>query len=139
MSLGVALKRVFVSRLEMTTVAIRDLLLADVSPTRSSSNPTVQTTYLRAQKCSPEKFRSLPHSRAIALLPLRNPITEATGCLSGMAMAQVYMIRHQMPFANLAFPFAAPAGGESRKGQTCCSNLTGRTSGLQISVGRAGL
>src|ERR1700722_1277404 len=56
--------------------------------TCSSSNPTVETAYPRAQKCSPEKFRSLPYSRAvaIALFPLRNPITEATGCLGGMAM-----------------------------------------------------
>jgi hypothetical protein len=56
--------------------------------TCSSSNPTVETASPRAQKCSPEKFRSLPHSRAIAmaLFPVRNPITEDTGCLGGIAI-----------------------------------------------------
>src|SRR5260221_9816127 len=56
--------------------------------TCSSSNPTGETAYPRAQKCSPEKFRSLPHSRAmaIALFPFRNPITEDTGCLGGIAI-----------------------------------------------------
>jgi hypothetical protein len=41
-----------------------------------------------AQKCSPVKFRSLPHSRAIgmALFPLRNPMIDATGCFGGIAM-----------------------------------------------------
>src|SRR5215470_8140504 len=56
--------------------------------TCSSSKPTVDTAYPRAQKCSPVKFRSLPHSRAIemALFPFRNPITEATGYFGGIAM-----------------------------------------------------
>jgi hypothetical protein len=42
----------------------------------------------RTQKCSPVKFHSLLHKRAIAmaLFPFRNPITEATGCLGGIAM-----------------------------------------------------
>jgi hypothetical protein len=45
----------------------------------------VDTAYPRAQKCSPVKFRSLPHKRAIAmaLFPFRNPITEATGYFGG--------------------------------------------------------
>ena len=36
----------------------------------------------------PAKFRSFPHKRAIAiaLFPFRNPITNATGCLGGIAM-----------------------------------------------------
>jgi hypothetical protein len=48
--------------------------------TCSNSKPTVDTAYPRAQKCSPVKFRTLPHKRAIAmaLFPFRNPITEAT-------------------------------------------------------------
>src|SRR3989442_6853381 len=56
--------------------------------TCSNSKPTVATAYPRAQKCSPVKFRSLPHKRAIAmaLFPFRNPITEATGYFGGIAM-----------------------------------------------------
>jgi hypothetical protein len=54
----------------------------------SNSKPTVDTAYPRAQKCSPVKFRSLPHQRAIAmaLFPFRNPITEATGYFGGIAI-----------------------------------------------------
>src|SRR5436189_3361814 len=56
--------------------------------TCSNSKPTVDTAYPRAQKCSPVKFRSLPHKRAIAmaLFPFRNPIAEATGYFGGIAM-----------------------------------------------------
>src|SRR5438874_3176180 len=56
--------------------------------TCSNSKPTVDTAYPRAQKYSPVKFRSLPHKRAIAmaLFPLRNPITEGTGYFGGIAM-----------------------------------------------------
>ncbi len=56
--------------------------------TCSNSNPTVDTAYPRAQKCSPVKFLSLPHSRAMAmaLFPLKSSMTEATGCLGGIAM-----------------------------------------------------
>src|SRR5437016_12505958 len=56
--------------------------------TCSNSKPTVDTAYPRAQKCSPVKFRSLPHKRAIAmaLFPFRKPITEATGYFGGIAM-----------------------------------------------------
>src|SRR6516165_6303165 len=56
--------------------------------TCSSSKPTVDTAYPRAQRCSPVKFRSLTHKRAIAiaLFPFRNPITEATGYFGGIAM-----------------------------------------------------
>ena len=56
--------------------------------TCSNSKPTVDTAYPRAQKCSPVKFRSLPHKQAIAmaLFPFRNPITKATGYFGGIAM-----------------------------------------------------
>src|SRR5215469_4396864 len=56
--------------------------------TCSNSKPTVATAYPRAQKCSPVKFRSLPHKRAIAmaLSPFKNPIIEATGYFGGIAM-----------------------------------------------------
>ena len=40
---------------------------------------------------------------AIALFPLRNPITDATGCFGGMAMHIMHMVRHQMALDNLAF------------------------------------
>ena len=39
---------------------------------------------------------------AIALFPLRNPITDATGCFGGMA-AHMHMVRHQMALDNLTF------------------------------------
>ena len=39
---------------------------------------------------------------AMALFPFRNPITEATGCLGGIA-AHVHLVRQQVPFDNLAF------------------------------------
>src|SRR5207244_7376677 len=60
--------------------------------TCSSSKPTVDTAYPRAQKCSPVKFRSLPHKRAIAmaLFPSRTAIllsccspSQRVGCHSG--------------------------------------------------------
>ena len=40
---------------------------------------------------------------AIALFPFRNPITDASGCLGGNRDAHMHMIRHQVPFDNLAF------------------------------------
>jgi adenylate cyclase len=57
--------------------------------TCSSSNPTVDTAYPRAQKCSPVKLRSLPpnwRALAMALFPFKKPITCATACLGGMAI-----------------------------------------------------
>src|SRR5256886_12481882 len=74
--------------LEAAAVTIRGFLFADVFGTCSNSKLTVDTAYPRAQKCSPVKFRSLPHKRAIAmaLFPFRNPITEATGYFGGIAM-----------------------------------------------------
>ena len=55
--------------------------------TCSGSNPMWTPRSRGAQKCSPEKFLSFPESRAmtIALFPFRNPITEAIGCLGGIA------------------------------------------------------
>jgi hypothetical protein len=38
--------------------------------TCSNSKPTVDTAYPRAQKCSPVKFRSLPHKRATSTLQM---------------------------------------------------------------------
>ena len=38
---------------------------------------------------------------AIALFPLRNPITDATGCFGGDA--HMHMVGHQMALDNLAF------------------------------------
>ena len=40
---------------------------------------------------------------AIALFPLRNPITDATGGFGGMAIPHVHLVRHQMTLDNLAF------------------------------------
>jgi len=88
MSLGVALKRVFVNRLEMTTVAIRDLLLADVladplqfEPDRRSdipAGPEMLAREVPLLAAQPGVRNRTP--------PLRKPITEATGCLGGMPM-----------------------------------------------------
>jgi hypothetical protein len=81
LSLGVALERAWINSSELSVVSNRGFLLADVLADllqfRADRGDGV------AQKCSPAKFRSLPHSRAmaIALFPLRNPITDATGCL----------------------------------------------------------
>src|SRR5512137_1246222 len=52
----------------------------------SSSNPTVLTQYPRLQKCSPVTFLFPRICRWIrtALLPLINPIANATLCLGGM-------------------------------------------------------
>src|SRR5271157_5315660 len=71
---------------ELSAVSIRFFLFADVLADLVQLEP--DGGYPRAQRCSPVKFRSLPHSRAtaIALFPLRNPITEATGCLGGIAI-----------------------------------------------------
>ena len=80
--------------------------------TCSNSKPTVDTAYPRAQKCSPVKFRSLPHSRAtaIALFPLRNPITEATGGLGGWEYAYARdPASDGLPRSGT--PSAGPAGG----------------------------
>ena len=40
---------------------------------------------------------------AIPLFPLRNPITDATGCFGGMAMHICNMVRHQMALDDLTF------------------------------------
>ena len=55
----------------------------------SSSRPTVDTKYPRAQKCFPTKPRVTSlNSRAIqiALFPFRKPTTEATDYFGGMAI-----------------------------------------------------
>jgi len=72
--------------------------------TCSNSKPTVDTAYPRAQKCSPVKFRSLPHKRAIAmaLFPFRNPITEATGYFGGIAMHMCTWSGSRCPLNDLA-------------------------------------
>src|SRR6478736_7700271 len=69
--------------LEAAAVTIRGLLFADVF-----AHLLQLKAYPRAQKCSPVKFRSLPHKRAIAmaLFLFRNPITEATGYFGGIAI-----------------------------------------------------
>jgi hypothetical protein len=65
----------------------------------------VETACPRAQKCSPVEFRSLPHGRAtaIALVPFRNPRTQATGAFGGNRDAYVRMVWYKVPFKNLAF------------------------------------
>jgi hypothetical protein len=40
---------------------------------------------------------------AIALFPLRNPITDATGCLGGNSDAHMHMVRQHMALDNLTF------------------------------------
>jgi len=55
--------------------------------TSSTSKPTVETAYPLAQKCSPVKFLALPPNclaTAIALLPLRKPITDETAYFGGI-------------------------------------------------------
>ena len=80
--------------------------------TCSNSKPTVDTAYPRAQKCSPVKFRSLPHSRAtaMALFPFRNPITEATGCL-GESRCTYGRDPASDGHPRSGTPFAAPSHG----------------------------
>jgi hypothetical protein len=39
----------------------------------------------------------------MALFPFKNPIIEATGVLGWNRDAHMHMVRHQMPFNNLAF------------------------------------
>src|SRR5262245_48281022 len=54
----------------------------------SSSQPTMETAEPRAHTCSPAKWRSRPancRAMAIVLLPLREPITEATAYLDGIS------------------------------------------------------
>ena len=75
-------------RLEASAVTIRCLLLADVFADLLQLEAQGGHGVPTAQKCSPVKFRSLPHKLAIAmaLFPFRNPITEATGYFGGIAM-----------------------------------------------------
>src|SRR6516162_9216196 len=75
-------------KLEAAAVPIRRFLLADVLADLLQLEAHGGTAYPRAQKCSPVKFRSLPHKRAIAmaLFPFKNPITEATGYFGGIAI-----------------------------------------------------
>src|SRR6266566_3070770 len=74
--------------------------------TCSNSKPTVDTQCPRAQKCSPVKFRSLPHKRAIAmaLFLFRNPITEATGYFGGIAMHMCTWSGSRCPSLALLLP-----------------------------------
>src|SRR6266566_3784631 len=80
--------------------------------TCSNSKPTVDTAYPRAQKCSPVKFRSLPHKRAIAiaLFPFRNPITEATGYLRRNATVKPFLVSLVEPVAYLKSELAVCKG-----------------------------
>ena len=74
--------------------------------TSSSSNPTVETAYPRAQKCSPLKFRSLPQSRANngnCACPLQKPDHRSHRVLGGNSDTHVHMVQHQMPFENPPF------------------------------------
>jgi len=70
---------------ELSAVAIRDLLFADVLADLFQFEPNRRSGIALDPETLPREVRSLPYSRAmaIALFPLRNPITKATG---GMAM-----------------------------------------------------
>ena len=85
---------------ELSACSIRRVLLADVTADLFQFEP--DGGYRRT--AGPEVFAGevsfLPQSRAIAmaLLPFRNPITDATGCLGGIA---IHMCTWSVSFQNL--------------------------------------
>jgi hypothetical protein len=90
---------------ELSDRSIRYVLLADVCADLFQFEfPTVNIANPPAQKCSPEKFRSLALKRAIAtaLFPFKNPITDATGWLRRNRDTHVHMVRHQMALDDRA-------------------------------------
>jgi hypothetical protein len=98
-SLGVALNRAFVNHSELSVCSIRALLLADAW----ADLVRVQTRPSKPRNPGPEMLTRESGAIAIALFPLRNPITEATRCFGRNRHADVYMIRHEISFYNLAF------------------------------------
>ncbi len=89
MALGVALKRNSANGSELSAVAIRAVLLADVLANLLQCKPDRRNSIAPGPEMLARR-NSVPRRTAgaiaIALFPLRNPITEATGCFGGMAM-----------------------------------------------------
>src|SRR5215207_7751861 len=71
------------------------------SRTRASSRPTVLTQYPTDQKCKPyTRFSCIWRWIRTALLPLRNPITNATPYFGGI-QAHVHVVAHHVPLDQL--------------------------------------
>src|SRR5437773_4790250 len=68
--------------------------------TCSNSKPTVDTAYPRAQKCSPVKFRSLPHKQAIALVSLVEPVAYLKSELAQLHSLMLKCWDRPMDFAD---------------------------------------
>ena len=73
---------------EASVVAIRGLLLADVLTDLLQFEPDRRYGVTSSPEMLAVKLRSLRLRRAmaIALFPLRDPITDATGCFGGIAI-----------------------------------------------------
>src|SRR6266436_1523594 len=71
----------------------------------TSSRPTVETKYPRAQKCCPTKFRFFsPYTRAkwIALLPVMKPTTCENRIFRWDGNHHVNVVGHQVPLFDSA-------------------------------------
>src|SRR6266550_7523876 len=93
--------------LEAAAVTIRGFLFADVFAylrTCSNSKLTVDTAYPRAQKCSPVKFRSLPHKRGhrYGALPFQKSDHRGHRILRRDRDAHVHMVRQRVSLHDLA-------------------------------------
>jgi len=60
----------------------------------------VDTAYPRAQKCSPVKFRSLPHKQAIALVSLVEPVAYLKSELAQLHSLMLKCWDRPMDFAD---------------------------------------
>src|SRR5947207_2259232 len=115
MILGVALKRAFVNRSELSAVTIRAVLLADIAADLFQLKPDGRNGIAPGPEMLAREIPFLaaqPGNRNGAL-PFEKPDHRSHRVLGGNGDAHVHMVRHQMPFENLAFLFAAPAHGKS--------------------------
>src|SRR5438132_10093671 len=102
---GVALKRAFVNGSELSAVTIRAVLLADIAADLFQLKPDGRNGIAPGPEMLAREIPFLaaqPGNRNGAL-PFEKPDHRSHRVLGGNGDAHVHMVRHQMPFENLAF------------------------------------
>jgi hypothetical protein len=85
---------------ELSACSIRRFLLANVGANLLQFEPDGGYGIPAGQKCSPEKFRSLPYKRAMAMALFPSETRSPTP--RGNGDAHVHVIRHQVSLNDLA-------------------------------------
>ena len=104
-SLGVALKRAFMNSSELSVGSIRVFLFADVLADLLQFEPNGGHRITAGPEvlASEVSFLTPQASNRDGTLPLQETDHRSNRVLRGNRDAHVYVVRHQMPFDNLAF------------------------------------